>query len=456
MPLFTFKSDFDAPVKDLFDWHKREGALLRLVPPWESVEMVEKKGGIAEGSSAVFKVKIGPFSKEWKAVHTAYEENRMFRDRMEYGPFKSWEHTHLFEEKGDKSSLEERIEFKLPFNTIAYPFAAPFVKKKLASMFRYRHRVTAGDLQILKKYKPEPMNIVVSGAGGEVGRYLVPFLTTQGHSLKRLVRKEVSSPDEEYWNPIQCRLGDCFPGMDAVIHLAGEPIGRGKWDTAKKKIILESRIEGTRLIAERLASMDNPPKTFITASAIGYYGDRGEEDITEDSPAGEGFIADVCREWEKAAEPAIDKGIRVVFLRIGVALSPSGGALERFLPFYRMGIGAVPGNGEQYLSWISMDDLLGSIAHALYNKDVTGAVNAVSPEPLTMNDFARKFLSVTGFGRRFTIPAPLIRHVFGEMGEEVLLSGAKVYPEKMLDTGYEFRYPHLESALRHLLGKREG
>jgi len=453
MAVFRKRKSFDCPREQLFDWHGRYGAIGRLVPPWEKVNVLERMGGIGDGSSVKMRVKAGPISTEWHALHKNYKYPEEFTDVMLKGPFKEWEHRHVFFECGGGSAIEDCVTYKLPLSPVSDIIAGRYVTKKLEKMFAYRHRVTEGDINFINKYKPRKLNIVVSGAGGQIGRYLVPFLTTQGHSVKRLVRRQSDSEFEFSWNPDTCEIDNCFGGCDAVIHLAGEPIGEGRWSKSKKKKITDSRVEGTKLIAEFISKMDTPPPVLICASAIGYYGDRGQELLDEHSPAGEGFIADVCRKWEEAAKPAADKGIRVVFARIGVALTPSGGALERFLPFFRAGLGCFPGRGDQVLSWVAMDDVVRGIAHCIHNEEVEGSVNLTAPEQVTMKEFARTLGKVLGRKARFRIPAWLVRLVYGQMGREVLLSGARVNPKKMVDTGYEFGYPRLETALRHLLGR---
>lgn len=453
MAIFRKRKNFDCSREQLFEWHGRYGAVGRLVPPWESINVLERKGGIGNGSFVKMKVHLGFFSCDWHAVHKDYHYPEKFTDIMEKGPFKEWKHQHLFLESGGGCALEDLVSYKLPFSPLSELIAGKLVTSKLEKMFAYRHRVTEADIRFLKKYKPTPLKIVVSGGSGQVGRSLIPFLTTQGHKVKRLVRKASESSFEYSWNPETCEIDNCFGGCDAVIHLAGEPITKAIWTKSRKKKILESRVEGTRLIAESLAAMDKPPPVFICASAIGFYGNRESEEVDEYSSQGEGFIADVCKEWEEAARPAVEKGIRVVFLRIGVALTPSGGALKKFMPLFKLGLGFYIGKGNQGLSWISIDDVVRGIAHCIHNSEIEGAVNLTSPQAVSMKVFAKVLSKVVGRGIKVGIPAWLVRLIYGEMGKEVLLSGAFVAPKKMLNSGYEFSHPDLENALRHLLGK---
>jgi hypothetical protein len=241
-------------------------------------------------------------------------------------------------------------------------------------------------------------------------------------------------------------------GLDAVVHLAGENIATGRWTAEKKAKIRDSRVRSTRLLCDTLAGLKQPPKVLACASATGYYGDRGDELLTEESASGTGFLAGVCREWEAAATPAAQKGIRVVHLRFGMVLSGAGGALAKLLPPFRMGLGGALGTGRQYISWIALDDLLGVIAHALTTEALQGPVNAVAPNPVTNKEFTRTLGRTLGRFTLFSMPAAAARLAFGEMADEVLLASQRVQPARLLATEYRFRYPELEGALRHLLG----
>jgi len=244
-------------------------------------------------------------------------------------------------------------------------------------------------------------------------------------------------------------------GCDAVVHLAGENVGAGRWTAARKAAIRNSRVKGTRLLCEALANLARPPKTLVCASAIGYYGDRGEEVLTEESPPGAGFLPDVCREWEAAAEAAVRKGIRVVHLRIGMVLSPKGGALPRMLPPFRAGLGGVIGTGRQYVSWVALDDLTGIVLHALSREELRGPVNAVAPRPVTNRELTEALGKVLSRPTLLPVPSFALRLAVGEMADPLLLASARVAPRRLEETGYRFRFPELRAALRHLLGRRE-
>src|SRR3989338_4623676 len=298
------------------------------------------------------------------------------------------------------------------------------------------------------------MKVLVTGSTGLVGSALVPFLASGGHEVVRLVRGRLKPGVVEVpWDPQAGTIEAAkLEGLDAVVHLAGERI-TGRWTAAKKARIRSSRVQGTRLLAETLARLGRPPPTLVCASAIGYYGHRGDELLREESPPGAGFLAEVCREWEAAARPAAEKGIRVVQLRIGVVLSAAGGALALMLTPFKLGLGGRVGTGQQYMSWIALDDLAGIIQHALANESLRGPVNAVAPRAITNREFTKTLGRVLGRPTIFPMPAFAARLAFGQMADELLLASARVEPTRLIASGYKFRTPELEAALRHLLGK---
>jgi uncharacterized protein (TIGR01777 family) len=304
--------------------------------------------------------------------------------------------------------------------------------------------------------------VIVSGASGLVGSELLRLLQDGEYEVSRLVRKQSdigggdmwSRRDLVPWDPVAGELDAAMlEGAEAVVHLAGENIAVGRWNNARKKKIRESRIDGTRLLCEKLAEMPTSPKVLICASAIGYYGHRGDEALTEESPAGEGFLPDVCREWEEATEAAVTAGIRVIRLRIGIVLSPRGGALRKMLGPFKMGAGGKIGDGRQYMSWISLDDLAAAIVHCIEDESISGAVNAVAPEPVTNKVFTKTLGKVLRRPTMFPLPAFAAKIIFGEMAEAMLLCSSRVVPKVLPGSGFEFAHPELESALRHQLGK---
>ena len=299
------------------------------------------------------------------------------------------------------------------------------------------------------------MKIAITGASGFVGSALIPSLTGKGYQIVRLVRSQPKSGGTEIrWDPAAGTIdAPALEGFDAVIHLAGDPIAEGRWTEEKKGRIRESRVKGTRLLAETIAKLSQPPKVFLCASAVGWYGNRGDEILTEESSSGSGFLAEVGREWEEAAAPAAQKGVRIVKMRFGIILHPAGGALKKMLPPFRMGVGGPFGNGKQFMSWITLDDVVGAIAHALANDSLRGPVNTVAPNPVTNWEFSKTLGKVLHRPVLLSVPAFAARILFGEMADEALLASAQVQPAKLLAGGYRFLYPELEPALRHLLKK---
>jgi len=300
------------------------------------------------------------------------------------------------------------------------------------------------------------MNILVSGSTGMVGTALISTLTAAGHEVIRLVRVKSRTPSKEIigWDPAASYIDAAgLEGLDAVVHLAGEPIASSRWTNEKKARIRDSRVKGTQVLCEALSHLSRPPATLICASAIGYYGDRGDEVLTESSACGTGFLAEVCRDWEAACDPARQKGIRVVHTRFGVILSTKGGALAKMLTPFKMGAGGILGSGQQFMSCISIDDAVGAIIHPLNSTSVTGPLNVVGPTPVTNREFTKTLGKVLGRPTIFPMPAFAARLAFGEMADELLLGSQRVEPKKLLDSGFAFRHRDLETALQHVLAR---
>lgn len=454
---FLRTSRLPASVSEAFAWHARPGAFERLVPPWENIRVIEQTGGLENGARVILEMRIGPFKQRWIAVHEGYVERRQFRDRQTSGPFAQWLHTHSFEPvTGGDCELTDHIEYRLPFAPISHWIAGGWARRQLTQTFRYRHETTYYDLEAHQRRRERtPMKILISGATGLIGKALRSFLTTGGHEVVSLVRRDVTNAANEiHWNPDAGELDDSkLKGFDAVIHLAGENIAARRWSDAQKKRIIESRVKGTTLLAKAISYLTEPPKVFISASAVGFYGSRGNDELTEDSTSGTGFVAEVCREWEAASKPASESGIRTVNLRFGIVLTPKEGALAKMLPPFKMGVGGVLGDGNQFMPWIALDDAIGVIHHALINDRVNGPVNACTPNPVTNREFSKTLARVLHRPAIFPMPAFVARLVFGEMADELLLCSARVMPKRLTETAYPFRYPELEGALRHLLGK---
>lgn len=453
--LFVRTLELPVSAESAFAWHERPGAFERLVPPWERVSLVSHTGGIKDGARVEIKAKVGPLAMRWVAEHCDYEFNRQFRDTATRGPFAYWDHAHQFDPQGSTAStLQDRVEYALPGGLLGNIVGGRFVAAKLDRMFAYRHRITAADLAAHAKFKDlSPMDVCITGASGLVGTALTAFLTTGGHTVARFVRK-TAGPGDIFWNPAENKIdAAALEGRAAVVHLAGEGIASGRWTAAKKARIRDSRVIGTRLLCETLANLKDPPKVLVSASAIGYYGDRGNEELTETSKPGSGFLPDVCCQWEEATRPAREAGIRVVNTRIGVILTPRDAALKKMLLPFQLCLGGVIGNGRQYWSWISLDDVIGGIHHALMTDSLHGPVNLTAPNPVTNRDFTKTLGKVLRRPTIFPMPAFAAKLVLGEMAKDLLLASARVLPKQLSATGYDFRHRDLETALRHLLGR---
>lgn len=298
------------------------------------------------------------------------------------------------------------------------------------------------------------MNILLTGSHGFIGSALIDVLRERGDRVVRLVRgpSRPSSPDPA-WDPVAYQIDENrLEGFDGVIHLAGESLVARRWTPAQKTRIHDSRINGTRLLASALGRLSRPPRVLLSASAVGYYGDRRDEILREESPPGTGFLAELCRQWEAAAEPARRAGIRVVHLRTGLVLSSTGGVLARILPIFRLGLGGPLGTGRQYMSWIAIDDVCAAVLHLLANNTVTGPVNLVAPHPVTNREFTVALGLALSRPTRFAVPAGVLRVVLGEMADEALLASTRAEPARLRASGYSFRFPDLSGVFFALFG----
>jgi uncharacterized protein (TIGR01777 family) len=300
------------------------------------------------------------------------------------------------------------------------------------------------------------MKVAVTGASGLVGSTLVPFLTMGGHEVVRLVRRSPRGASEIGWDPARGEVdGAALEGVDAAVHLSGENVAGGRWTRARKARIRHSRIDSTQLLARTLAGLSRPPRVLVSVSGLNYYGSRGDEWLSEASAAGDGFLARLAVDWEAAAVSAAEAGIRVVHPRLGLVLSPAGGVLGKMLLAFRAGLGGVVGPGSQHMSWVAIDDLLGALHHLLLDDALEGAVNVVAPEPVTNRVFTETLGRVLGRPTVMPVPAFALRLALGgEMADETLLASLRARPGRLEEGGYAFRFPSLEEALRHLLGRK--
>jgi hypothetical protein len=460
MTTFTKQMALPVSCEEAFHWHERSGALDRLMPPWESVTLLQRGEDIDVGTQVVLKHRIGPFPIKWVAEHTEYVPGRLFRDVQRSGPFSKWDHLHRFEiDEADGSAqpvLIDEVDYALPMGPIGRLLAGRFVRDKLETMFAFRHRVTLQDLLLHKICSPTPLHFAVTGSSGLVGSALCALLTTGGHQVTRMVRGEAQNDGECFWDPSgQAAWG--FPDeTDVVIHLGGKNIASGRWTDSRKREMLESRVRGTTVLSEKLSESRSKPKTLIVASAIGYYGDRGDQWLDEGSTKGDGFLSGLVQDWEASTALAEDAGIRVVHARLGIVLSTKGGALQKMLTPFRLGGGGRVGNGQQYWSWISLNDAISAMLYLATNTDVSGPVNLVSPDVVTNGEFTAILAGVLRRPALLPAPAFLLRTVLGEMADELLLASARVRPDVLTAQNYAFRDRELEQTLRWELGAVNG
>jgi len=459
MPDFVLRTALPHPVEDVFAWHMRPGALERLIPPWENVTIESREGTPASGGRVVFRVRRGPTDIRIEALHTDFEQDRLFRDEQIRGPFTKWIHTHRFEpESGGGCRVEDHVDWELPMGAAGRLLGGSSVEAELKRLFAFRHRRLHDDFGRIARYGGPPLRVAVTGSSGLIGRALCNVLTTSGHTVVRLVRsRDRQTPEDVLWDPIGGTVEEeKLEGLDAVVHLAGEPLLGLRWTEDKKRRIWASRVEGTEHLAGALARLRRPPKVLVSASAVGFYGNRRDKVLSEDAKPGKGFLAELCQAWESATRSAARMGIRVVHLRTGLTLTPSGGALGTLLLPFKIGVGGRIGSGRQYVSWIDHDDLLSLIMHVIHTPSIRNAVNATAPYPVPNAVFTGVIGRVLERPTVIPVPGLAVQALFGEMGKEMLLQGQRVEPKVAEATGFEFMYPGLEESLRHQLGRVKG
>jgi hypothetical protein len=453
------RSSMPVSAEELYAWHARPAAFERLLPPWESARLLRTEGTFGNNFRVTVRAGIaGPIAANWVAELFDVRPGQQFCDRQLQGPFAEWVHTHRMIPQGANSStLEDSIDYRLPLGAVGSLFGSGLIRQRLRAMFTYRHTLTALDLARHARFAQAPrQTIAITGATGLLGNPLALFLASGGHRVIRFVRKpgepRFDGTEERRWDPTTELPVELFQDVDTVIHLAGEGIAEGRWSEAKKERIRSSRVGPTTRLAEALARSGRV-KVLLSGSGAGIYGDRGDEWLTEASTPGTGFLADVAQEWEAATEPAQKAGLRVVHLRTGVVLTPRGGALGKQLPAFQAGGGAVLGSGTQWVPWIGLEDWLGIAHHALHTDSVTGPVLAVAPNPVSNREFGRILARVLTRPYLMTVPAPMLRGMFGEMADAALLASTRAKPEKILHQGFEFAHGELEGCLRFLLGR---
>ena len=456
MDSVTRRSRMSVPVETLWAWHTRPGALERLMPPWDSMRVVARTGGIANGTRVTLAVPFGPVRLRWVSEHRDVDPPHGFADEQIAGPFARWVHVHAMSADGPAASvLEDRIEYAGPAGPVGRAVARRAVAARLPALLRYRHETLAADLDAHARFAARPrLAVGITGASGLVGTALTQFLTSGGHRVVRFVRGAAGdAPDAVTWDPASgFPSPDRVPALDAVVHLAGAGVADHRWTPRRMALIRDSREQGTATLARALAALPRPPRTLLCASAIGFYGFDGRAPVDETASRGGGFLADVCGRWEAAADPARAAGLRVTHLRLGLVLTPAGGLLKTLLPVFRAGAGGVVGPGTQGMSWVGLDDVVGAFHHALFDDTLAGPVNVTAPVPVSNTAFTRAL--GRALHRPTLVPAPAfgLRLLLGrQMADETALSSAWVRPARLEAMGYPFRHRTLDAALAHYL-----
>lgn len=450
----TYSSVVPAPLTEVFDWHARPGAMTRLMPPWLPLRVQSEARSLRDGR-AVLRLP-GGLTRVARHEPGAYDPPHAFADRLTGGGL-PWRHLHQFDDAGETAGetlMTDDVRTSVP-------------DALLRQVFAYRHRQLAGDLaahQWGRQQRPEPLTVAVTGSSGLVGSALCAFLTSGGHRVIRLVRRDATNTNERRWRPDDPDP-DLLADVDAVVHLAGASIA-GRFTTAHKRAVRDSRVGPTeglaRLVAARAdetagATGATGAPTFVVASAVGFYGaDRGDEYLTETSERGSGFLADVVADWEDATRTATDAGARVVSVRTGVVQAAAGGTLPLFRALFSAGLGGRIGDGSPWLAWIGLDDLVDVYHHALMDQRLSGPVNAVAPVPVRNREFAHTLALVLRRPTLMTVPTVAPRLVLGRQGSlELAEADQRVVPGVLNRLAHRFRHPQLEQALRHQLGRLE-
>ena len=421
MNAFTYRTRLDAPAQEVHRWLERAGAFERLRPPWEELQVLSPDNG----------------------------RFALLRPRRVV------EHRYAVERDGEAAChLEDRIECEIP-RRVPGKTAHRIIQRRLERMFAYRHAVLAADLAAHGRFREHgPLRILISGSTGMLGSALIPFLTTGGHRVVRLVRRPIAGEETVLWNPAAGELDAAkLEGLDAFIHLSGEYIADRRWTKGKRERVWSSRVGTTKLLVRAIHSLKDPPKVLVCASGTGYYGEGGGRELEEDSPTGSpGFFVTMVREWEAAAQQAAKAGVRVVNARIGVVLSPSGGALKSMLPAFRWGAGAVLGTGREVTGWLTLDDLVGMMHFAVMCDELRGPVNFAVPQPVTQRELSEAVGRVLHRPVWLRIPNAALRLMLSPELAEAMSWSQKIIPRRLIAAGYRFRYSNLDDGLRHVLG----
>lgn len=450
--IFNFTSQLPINTKDLFNWHKRPGALERLTPGWSKMKILKSSGGIELGGWV--QLKTGPLGGIlWELVHDDYQEGILFTDRALKSPFKSWKHKHVFESLGDQQSLlKDYIQYEMPWGCTPFKF---YIENLLERIFKARMLRLLDEINFFGlNTDATPLTLAITGSSGLIGESLLPLLKLKGHCIRIIQRGDPIQSENSiyYYNAINGNgLKTALEGVDVVVHLAGEPI-LGYWTQAKKEAIYQSRVYNTRLLVKAIKELKIKPNAFVMASAVGYYG-NSTDGVNEYSPKGKGFLPIIVADWESEATPLKEMGIRLVQLRLGTILSAKKGLLPLVTPFFSIGLGHVLGNQKNYFPWIDIEDVVNVFYHAIIHTTWSGIINVVAPEIITQNIFSSMLATTLKRPCAFTISEKFLKLIGGEFATTCCLNNQKIVSNKLPKYNYKFMFPSLKASLTRQLGQ---
>lgn len=460
---FHYSSKMPVSNQELYDWHMAPDAFHLLMPAWQKGTIYYDTPDLREGTKAEIRIKDGFIPIHLSAEHSRFIPGVQFEDRLTKSPFRYWKHTHRFEDihKGE-SMLMDQIEYKLPLSSLSHRFVHSRIDRELRHMFRYRHAITYRELELRKRWQNFPRyqklkSVVISGASGMVGTKLQQVLRHMGYEVIALHRSNsrFANP-EHYWDPYK----DIFPvktlnALDswAWIHLSGENIASGRWSDDKKKRIRDSRVLSTEKIGDCIKHLESKPSTFLSSSGIGIYGADVHSLKTEEDAAGSGFLAEVCQEWEAASQKISIAETRSCQMRLGVVLDPHEGALGKVLPLFKLGLGGKIGDGQQWMSWISLQEVVNGFREALFNDNLEGPINLCHPNTCQSLDYSKALANVLRKPHLVPAPQSALKLAFGEMAHETILASNRATPQKLEKAGFPFHFQNIRDTVAHILGR---
>jgi uncharacterized protein len=456
MSQFIAERIMPCSAAELFAYHCRPRAFERLTPPWEQVEVVVPLQRLENGAEVKLRTQVGPVSTTMTVTHhhviiPSAAAAGGFVDEQVGGPFSVWRHHHRFEPvTATTSRLVDDITYELPRVPFAQMVAGGYVRQRLERLFRYRHHTTEQDLLLQQALPSRPLRVGITGTSGLIGSELMNLLSVLGHLPIAMVRAGRGGTGIA-WDPTSGTVGPEANGLDAVVHLAGENIGDGRLDDRKLARIRTERVQQTRLLRASLSSLSQPPAVFVGASAVGFYGHRNDELLTETSPVGVGELPSLCAAWEQQtlAEPS---AMRRVAVRIGIVQSLAGGALAKQLPVFRAGLGGPLGDGSMWTPVITVDDVAAVLARAVLDDRIDAVLNAVGPEPLRNSAYTSLLGSLLHRPAVVPVPRMVLQAAAGKLADEGILASARVMPAKLVDLGHRFRHADNRAAMAHVLG----